>query len=78
MKAALFHVTTDVIQNPTTAKTIASATGVTGAATWFSWIPLEIGGIASIIGVVVTILLFTMQIRKYLLEVALLKKELAK
>lgn len=68
----------DLVSSPKAAAAVASLTATTGAATKFDWIPSDIGNIASLIGAVSTLILITLHVRKHMLEVKLIKKQLEK
>jgi len=58
----------EILERPRTAITAATATSGTGFATLLSWIPADIGKLASLIGIVLSILLIYIHIRKMRLD----------
>lgn len=57
-------ITNEVLSNPKVATTVMTATSATGAATWFDWIPSNIGAIASLVGACLSLVLIVYWIRK--------------
>lgn len=60
----LKHVVTELAQNDKVAATVAAVTTSSGAATWFNWIPSDIGKIATLVGIVLSIVLIITHWRK--------------
>jgi threonine/homoserine/homoserine lactone efflux protein len=71
------RISEDIVSNPKTATAVSSVvTTAAGAATTNNIIPWEVGTIASIVGIISTLILLTLAIRRHRLEVRLLKQKL--
>lgn len=57
MISSIVKFLTDVIQNTVIAVSTSVVTVTTGTATWLDWIPIDIGKLASLIGLVLSIVL---------------------
>jgi len=66
----------DVIQSPRTAATVGGATTGSGVLTVLEWIPLHIGSVASIVGIVLSSVMIFIHLRQHFLKMKLLQKEL--
>lgn len=60
----LKHVATELAQNDKVAATVAAVTTSSGAATWFQWIPSDIGKIATLAGILLSLVLIYTHWRK--------------
>lgn len=66
---------TEVMQNDKVAATVAAVTTSTGTATWFDWIPGDIGKIATLVGIVLSLVLIVTHWRKHQIEYRKIKLE---
>jgi NADH:ubiquinone oxidoreductase subunit K len=66
----------DVAEKPLTAVFAAGATTGTGISQVFEFMPMIVGSIASIVGIIITILIYKMNSRKNKLEMKLMKAKL--
>ena len=66
----------DVIQSPKTAQIVAGTTTGSGILTVLEWIPLHIGSVASMVGIVLSSVMIYIHIRQHFLKMKLLQKEL--
>jgi len=57
---------------------VSGGTTATGISTWFEYIPADIGKLATLIGIVLSIVLIYVHLKKGRLERALLKEQLRK
>lgn len=56
-KHAISDTVQTMLQNPKIALTVSGGTAATGSATWFDWLPTEIGFYASGIGIIVSLII---------------------
>ena len=68
MKAVIVNAMSEAIQSPKAAILTAGATAANGAATYQQWIELNIGVTSSIVGLIATITLLVIQIKKHYRE----------
>lgn len=54
----------DVLTSPKLAGSVSLGTTATGAATWLSWIPDDIGKLATVVGIALSLVLITYWINK--------------
>ena len=66
----------DVIQSPKTAVTVSGATTGSGILTVLEWIPLHIGSVASMVGIILSSVMIYIHLRQHFLKMKLLQKEL--
>jgi hypothetical protein len=67
-----------VANNPKVAGAVATITSGTGAGTVFDWIPTDIGKLATLIGIILSVILIKVHLvnlKKANLELEILKKE---
>lgn len=74
-----------ITNSPVAGHTVATGTMGTGLATWMEWIPNEIGKLATLVGILLSVTLIVMHIRKMRYEaresdlrVQLLREQLRK
>lgn len=60
----LRQIATELAQNDKVAASVAAATASSGAATWFDWIPGDVGKVATVVGIVLSIVLIYTHWRK--------------
>ena len=71
IKTGLIQLSTDV----KTAAATATATTSTGIGTIFDWIPTDIGKLATLVGIALSTILIYTHLKKYSLEIKLLKEK---
>jgi hypothetical protein len=69
---------TQITQDVKTGATVAGGTTATGVGTWFEYIPSDIGKLATVIGLVLSLVLIYVHLRKGRLERDILKERLKK
>lgn len=62
-KYAIADTVQTMLQNPKIALTVSGGTAATGGATWFDWLPSEIGFYASCVGIVVSLIICYTSVR---------------
>lgn len=67
---------TNIIQDTKTALTVATGTTGVGVSSWLDWIPDDIGKLATLVGIALSLVLIYVQLRKGRLERQKLKIEL--
>ena len=58
------NIVSNTIQSPKVAAAVSTATTASGVGTWFDWIDRDIGTIASIFGIILSLVLIIIHIRK--------------
>lgn len=68
----------NIASSPKVATGIVAATTGSGVGTWLDWIPNDIGKLASLVGIVLSLVLIAVHVtvfRKHRLELEMLKEE---
>lgn len=60
----LKNIATELAQNDKVATGVAAVTTSSGAATWFNWIPSDIGKVATVVGILLSLVLIYTHWRK--------------
>lgn len=68
----------DIASNPKVATGVVAGTTSTGVGTWLDWIPNDIGKLASLVGILLSLVLIAVHVtvfKKHRLELEMLKEE---
>lgn len=68
----------ELASNPKVATGVVAGTTSTGVGTWLYWIPNDIGKLASLVGIILSIVLIAVHVtvfRKHAIELEILKEE---